>query len=752
MLGLAALITALTACGSAESPTSLLEISPASPEVAPGDNVQFTATTPAAPGEPIAWAVVEPTGGTIDRAGVYTAPGEEGTYTVTASLTSLSTTQATQVRVKRNIRVDLSPSAATLAAGESLALTAAVTGSVKTLTWSVAEGTAGGSVTAAGVYTTPGTAGVYTVVATSTADPTKSGTATITVTAAPPPPPPASVTISISPTTASLAGGNTVQFTASVSGSTNVGVTWSVAESGGGSVSATGLYTAPATAGTYHVLATSQADISKTSAATVTVTAPVAPPPTGTQFFVATNGNDANPGTEAQPWRTIQKAMNSATPGSTVNIRGGTYNERLVLNVSGTATQRITFQNYGFAPAGTAPGSGALGEAVILDYAYLGTITDVVPLLDILDKAYVTIQGLTFQNANYNGAGPQWGIRCHGTGTTGIHFKHNKVINLIETEVGVTAVQGFMLHGGAHDNWVYSNEFGNIRPVYAEVFTVAGAPNNLIENNYYRDVYNIACNIFVGPNYPTAGGGNIVRGNLFEYIGFTRTGAVLTAANFPVASTAIYVDGGYNVIIEGNTIRNANVGINVEAESGNSWAAHDVVIRNNLIYRTSTFTPATDTVGIKVGTYYSNTDGTRVYDVDVLNNTIDRVSHAIHVRPYQSSTVKWRNNIVTNAGRYALYNDTSWPVGTMSNNLWFNNPAGTNGSGTGDVFSDPQYTSPGAGNFSISTVSPAREAGNTATTANNGFYSASSMNAGTVDYARNTRIKGTIDIGAHEVQ
>jgi plastocyanin len=40
----------------------------------------------------------------------------------------------------------------------------------------------------------------------------------------------------------------------------------------GGSVSASGVYTAPATGGTYHVVAASQADPSKTQSATVTVT------------------------------------------------------------------------------------------------------------------------------------------------------------------------------------------------------------------------------------------------------------------------------------------------------------------------------------------------------------------------------------------------------------------------------------------------------------------------------------------------
>jgi hypothetical protein len=47
----------------------------------------------------------------------------------------------------------------------------------------------------------------------------------------------------------------------------------------------------------------------------------------GGAYFVSTSGSDTNPGTEAAPWRTIQKAVNSAPSGSTIVIRGGTYRE-----------------------------------------------------------------------------------------------------------------------------------------------------------------------------------------------------------------------------------------------------------------------------------------------------------------------------------------------------------------------------------------------------------------------------------------
>lgn len=42
-------------------------------------------------------------------------------------------------------------------------------------------------------------------------------------------------------------------------------------------------------------------------------------------LFVATDGNDANPGTKERPFATIQKAQSKVSPGDTVYIRGGVY-------------------------------------------------------------------------------------------------------------------------------------------------------------------------------------------------------------------------------------------------------------------------------------------------------------------------------------------------------------------------------------------------------------------------------------------
>ena len=64
-------------------------------------------------------------------------------------------------------------------------------------------------------------------------------------------------------------------------------------------------------------------------------------------FYVAATGNDSNPGTQAAPWRTIQHAADAARAGSTVNVRGGLYEELVSINASGNASDGfITFRSY----------------------------------------------------------------------------------------------------------------------------------------------------------------------------------------------------------------------------------------------------------------------------------------------------------------------------------------------------------------------------------------------------------------------
>lgn len=188
------------------------------------------------------------------------------------------------------VAVSLTPSTASVTTGTTSQFAASVTGSsITAVTWSVQEGSIGGTVSASGLYTAPATAGTFHVKAVSVADNTKSATATITVIAPTPPP---IVAVSVTPSTASVTTGAASQFTASVTGSSNTAVTWSIQEgSTGGAVSASGLYTAPAMPGTFHVVATSNADTTKSATGTIAVTiTPVTPPvPTASWINVTSN-------------------------------------------------------------------------------------------------------------------------------------------------------------------------------------------------------------------------------------------------------------------------------------------------------------------------------------------------------------------------------------------------------------------------------------------------------------------------------
>jgi 6-phosphogluconolactonase (cycloisomerase 2 family) len=82
------------------------------------------------------------------------------------------------------------------------------------------------------------------------------------------------VSVTINPPSVTLPENQQQQFTDTVSNGCGNGVTWSVHEPGGGTVTQAGLYTAPATTGTFHVVVVSVADPTKFAFSTVTVTAP----------------------------------------------------------------------------------------------------------------------------------------------------------------------------------------------------------------------------------------------------------------------------------------------------------------------------------------------------------------------------------------------------------------------------------------------------------------------------------------------
>ena len=83
-----------------------------------------------------------------------------------------------------------------------------------------------------------------------------------------------SVTVSVFPATASVDQGSKIQFSATVTGSSNQAVTWNIQEGPpAGSIDQTGLYKAPTGVLAAHVVAISVADPSKSSSAVVTTNA-----------------------------------------------------------------------------------------------------------------------------------------------------------------------------------------------------------------------------------------------------------------------------------------------------------------------------------------------------------------------------------------------------------------------------------------------------------------------------------------------
>jgi hypothetical protein len=451
--------------------------------------------------------------------------------------------------------------------------------------------------------------------------------------------------------------------------------------------------------------------------------------PAGPQFYVSSAGNDASGGTSlSAPWRTMQNAMNNATPGSTVNILAGTYNERLTLNVSGTVGNYITFQPYGFTvPTGGCGGYTGVacgGDQVILDYAYLGTVTDTVPFLLISGKSYIRIQGLTFQNFTCTGAFQQ-GVRIDNRSSF-VEFNYNKFLNNRNTYPyfdGTSALLHIRVWSPSNNITFYGNELGNINTNMSEALTFdgSGTSSMLVENNWIHDTDGIGIDAHGGANNYT------IRGNRAEYISIKRDGTIW----YNNAAVAIYNDGGNTGVMERNLVTHAGVAFEALSEPGMP-ATHDVTIRNNIVQQCQT--------GIVLGTWYSNTDGSTVSNINVFNNTFYSNNVGVNIRPMTSTTVTWENNLFAN-NLLTYYNASNWNPGNVNYNLYF---GGGTGPGMNVLTLDPLFNNASAGDFTLQSTSPTINAGDPTTSTNV---------AGTVDFAGNPRILGgRINIGAYESQ
>ncbi len=211
--------------------------------------------------------------------------------------------------------------------------------------------------------------------------------------------------------------------------------------------------------------------------------------------WVATDGNDANPGTEAKPFLTIQHAIDILAGDCAVNVAAGMYNEAV------TIEKELTLLG---ANAGVNPVTGTRSDESIID----GTGLVVNHLVDI-PEASTVFDGFTVQNA------PSFGIVARSLTPTITNnnstIRNNIVDNtrlgiILNIVSGVTVadnlitsslVDGIYLDGAVYDSVISGNKItgcmrtseGAITFEYGNDFANIAIENNIIEDNAGSGIY-----------------------------------------------------------------------------------------------------------------------------------------------------------------------------------------------------------------------------------------------------------------------
>ena len=438
---------ALAACGGGSSesssapPAVAISVTPESASIEAGSGtVALTATVTNAQNTSVTWAVNghvggDTTVGTVDIDGLYAAPAavpSPATVTVTAVSVADPTQSASAtltITAPPAVAVVVTPASATvLVAGKQSFATTVSNTSNTAVTWQVG-GVHGGNATfgtidSNGVYTAPAAVpspATVTVSAVSAADPTKSGTATVTVTAA------TGVAVSVKPGRSAITKGQTQQFTATVTGSANTTVTWSVDGVSAGSVSvgtinSSGLYTPPGTGGAHTVTATSAAAPAQKASASVAVsdiagvlTQRYDAARTGQNLkeYALTPATLATPGAFGKLFSCAVDGVTYAQPLYVANlaIGGGTHNVVFVATENDSvyafdadSSACTVYWKQSFLGAGvtTVPnGDQAEPNDIPGDFGITGT-----PVIDLASGALYVV-------ANTKESGPSWPYKLH---------------------------------------------------------------------------------------------------------------------------------------------------------------------------------------------------------------------------------------------------------------------------------------------------------------------------------------------------
>jgi hypothetical protein len=271
-----------------------IALTPSSTSLSPSQLSKFEASVRGTNVPGVMWSVMPPIGtltvssatttmdggsptpvSTVD--GTYQAPSTinspQAVTLVARSVADPSKAASATIYLNSTVGIAVTPSSISVGAGQSATFQASIGGTYNTsVSWSVSPPV--GTI-ANGMYKAPAiVSALQTIILTaaSLADPSKTAQSSITLT-------PNATSISVSPAQTTLGPSASEQFTATIEGGTSA-VVWSISPNVG-SISPSGLYTAPSTAsGQQTVLITAgiSADPTKKASALVTLAGPTPPP------------------------------------------------------------------------------------------------------------------------------------------------------------------------------------------------------------------------------------------------------------------------------------------------------------------------------------------------------------------------------------------------------------------------------------------------------------------------------------------
>jgi len=243
-------------------------------------------------------------------------------------------------------------------------------------------------------------------------------------------------------------------------------------------------------------------------------------PRNGNTYYVSLSGNDGNPGTQQQPWRSVQRAANTAVAGDTVIVHEGSYREIVEFRSSGI--ERIGVTEVRLANGNMAIFPGTLndvqpGDSLYVYFSKRGNngIYDIAEV----GQDYVRVTGAPFiEEASSVEASIATPVRFQVAAgemvTLDLNFGDDRGSPVRFISVDYVVMDGFRvtrsLHAGvsidrAHHNVFQNGDiYNNGRP---GVYIVNGSTYNMISGNSIHDngVYGPGEAVYIGKS-PQDGG------------------------------------------------------------------------------------------------------------------------------------------------------------------------------------------------------------------------------------------------------